>query len=267
MNLTRGSKLLVGYYVLIVIWWLLFYILQIKETTANYLYQFAFGLIPIAGGIMGIKKSHQWGSLRSHIGAALFYISTGLIAWGIGQMFWSIYYNLILAVEIPYPSLADVGYILAVPLWVMGMVHLSKATGVKFSLKKMEGKIMMLLIPVIFVIFSYYLLVTLARGGVISDLTGGYAKIFFDFAYPLGDVVILTMAAIIYGLSFNYLGGRYKASIITVLLGFIVMYIVDFSFSYVTTAGTYFNGHWVDVLFPTALMLMAIGVNNFDTKN
>lgn len=266
MHISKQSKIILFYYIFIAIWGLGFYFLGIKQTLANYLYQFAFGLIPLLGGISGIIKSKKWGFFHSQFGKALFFISAGTTSWGIGQMFWSVLYNLILKMDIPYPSLADVGYICAVPLWAIGIINLSKATGAKFSLRKLEGKILFFIIPLILVAVSYYLLVVIARGGIISS-SEEITKVFFDFAYPIGDVIILTFALLIYGLSVNYLGGRFKPSILSIIIGFVVMYFADFSFSYVTTNQTYFNGHWVDILFPTAMMFIAFGINNFDIKN
>lgn len=267
MYISTHSKYILIYYIFILIWGSSFYFLNIRQTDANYWYQFAFGLIPVVGGIFGMIKAKKWGLLRSNVGRALFFISAGTTSWGIGQMFWSIFYNIFLRVEIPYPSLADIGYIIAIPLWTIGIINLSYATGARFSLKKVKGKILLYTLPLILIALSYYLLITVARGGLLSDFSGGAYKVFFDLAYPIGDVIILSLSVIVYGLSFNYLGGRYKFPILTIIIGFIVMFVSDFSFSYVTTNGTYFNGHWVDILFPTAMALIASGVNSFDTKD
>jgi len=267
MFFTKANKLIVIYYIFIFIWWAIFYFGNIRGTQANYYYQFAFGLIPLLGGISGIFKSKKWGLFKSKIGLALFFISCGLITWGIGQMFWSIYYNILLRVAIPYPSLADVGYILSWPLWAIGIINLSYATGAKFSLKNVKGRVFLFIIPIILIAFSYYVLIIVARGGQVSDFKGGAIKVFFDLAYPVGDVIILSLATLVYGLSFKYLGGKYKIPIIILILGFVTNYIVDFSFSYTTTNNTYFNGHWVDMLFPTAMALIAFGINSFDMKN
>jgi len=265
MHISKASKIIFFYYLFIFIWWAVFYFLNIQGTLGSYLYQFAFGLIPLIGGILGLKKSTIWGGLKSKIGTSLFFISAGCISWGIGQMFWSILYNIILKVDIPYPSFADVGYILAVPLWAIGIIHLSRATGAKHSLKNIKGKILLFIIPLFLIALSYYLLVIVARGGAISS-NKELSKAFFDFAYPIGDVIILTLSLLIYGLSFGYLGGKLKLAILSIIFGFVAMYISDFSFSYTTTVGTYYNGYYPDILFPTATMLMVFGVNNFILK-
>lgn len=242
------------------------YFSGVKGSFQNYLYQFGLGLIPLLGGITGMLNSRRWGFLSSEVGRATFFISAGLTAWGIGQMFWSVYYNILLQIEIPYPSLADVGYVSALPLWIYGIIKFSRATGARASIKKLSGKLILFTIPVLAIIFSYYLLIVIARQGVI-DFNEGALKLFFDLTYPLGDLVILTVALLIYGLSFNYLGGRFKLPVITIIGGFILMYFTDFTFSYVTTIGTYFDGHWVDLMFPSALALVAFGINNFSLSS
>lgn len=266
MRLTKVSITILCYYILIVTWWFVLYVQGIKFSPINYWYQFAFGLIPLLGGFAGLVRANEWGLFKSKVGIALTSISLGLITWGIGQMFWSIYYNIILNVEIPYPSLADVGYIMSWPFWAIGIVHLSRATGAHSSLKNITGKLLLFIVPIALILVSYYLLIIVARAGTLTDFSEGYLKIFFDLSYPIGDVVILTLATLIFGLSINYLGGKYRISILTLLLGFVVNYIVDFAFSYTTTAETYYNGHWVDLLFPTAMTLIAIAVNNFSTE-
>lgn len=264
VHFSKPSKLLLFYWIIITIWWCIFYFAGIKQTTGNYLYQLGMAFVPLAGGFCGILQSKRWGGHKSQVGKALLFISLGLISWGVGQIFWSVLYNLVLKVEIPYPSLADLGYIIAVPFWTYGIINLSKATGAKFSLKNMNGKLIAFIIPVVAILVSYYLLVMVARGGVISSNHG--LKLFFDFAYPIGDVIILTLSLLIYGLSFNYLGGKLKIPILTLILGFVAMYFTDFTFSYVTTIGDYFNGHWVDFMFTVSLLLMGLGINNFELK-
>ena len=270
MNITRNSKIIFCYYVFIFAWWAFFFITGRANpngvTLGEALYQFAFGLIPLLGGVFGLLKSKVWGGSKSYVGRALLAISAGAVCWGMGQMFWSVYYNIISKVNIPYPSLADVGYSLSFPFLALGLISLSKATGARFSLKHLKGKMLALIITIVGIITAYYLLVFVARGGVISSNTN-FLKVFFDFAYPLGALAIFLSSLLIYGLSFNYLGGRYKIPILSILLGLLVLFLGDFSFSYTTTIGSYYNGHWVDMVLPTAWMLIVFGVNSFDFKD
>jgi len=80
------------------------------------------------------------------------------------------------------------------------MIALSKATGVKFSLRKFTGRLILFILPIIVIAFSYYVLIVLAREGtIISDNSDNLIKTFFDIAYPVGDVVILITVLLVYG--------------------------------------------------------------------
>jgi hypothetical protein len=176
------------------------------------------------------------------------------------------YYNLIAHIEIPYPSLADVAYILSWPLWSIGMINLSLATGAGYALRNNSGKSILVIIPIIAILASYYLLVVIARGGSI-DLSGeGALKAFFDLAYPIGDIVILTLSTVIYGLSFKYFGGQFKMGIYVLLIGFIINYFADFTFSYSTTVSTFYPGGISDLLFTLAMIALSYGTNYLDSR-
>ena len=263
MSTPKKSNLIATYYLLVVVYWLVCYVFNIRDSEVNYAYQFFMGLVPLLGGVGGLLNAKKWGGLRSSLGKALTLLSLGLIAWGLGQMVWS-YYVIFTSNSVPFPSFADLGYITAVPLWALGIIGLSKATGAKYGLKKKSRMLGALVLPFILAGASYYFLVVLARGGTLIPSGDNLVKTVLDVGYPLGDVVVLTFAVLIYGLSAGYLGGRYRMAINTLLAGYVVMYFADFSFAYTTTKNTYYNGHWVDLLFPTALAMMAYGLNKME---
>jgi len=250
-------------YLVVLAYWVFLYLNHSKSTNANYYYGLVEAFYPFLMGLVGISTARLWGGRKSALGNALIFISLGVIAWGIGSIVWS-YYAIRHIDEIPYPSLADVGYILAIPLWAYGMTKLAKTTGAKFGLKHPKKKILAVILPLILIAVSYYLLVIVARGGtLVSDTsTSQILKVILDISYPAGDAIILTLAVLVFGLSSGYLGGRYKLPIYVLLSGFIVQYVADFTFSFSTTKGTYYNGHWADLFYPTALGLMMWGVNS-----
>lgn len=264
MKVTTSSTFLFGYYIALVIWWLAIYFFNLRDVPINDAFAFAYGLIPLFGGILGLQKAKSWGLLKSAMGKALFFLSLGLLTWSLGEIIWS-FYNIILKVEVPYPSWADASFIFSWPLWSIGVIFMSFATGAKFGLRSGKGKFLLFLIPTIILAISYYLLIIVARGGSF-ELGGGPLKIFFDITYPLWDVIIITLALVIYGLSFKYLGGIFKWPVLIILLGFFINYFADFGFSYTTTIGTHYNGNWVDLLFTSAVFGISFGVNSFQLK-
>lgn len=249
-------------YVLMLGWWVVLKNSGIVDTTANYLFGFNIGLLAFLGGLIGLIKSRKWGFFQSMVGKFIFFLSAGMISWGLGSIIFA-YYNLFLDVAVPYPSIADVAYIISWPLWAIGMVYLLKTLGIKYRLKKITTKFFVFLIPAACIIISYFLLVTIAKGGSL-DFSGGGLKTFFDIAYPAGDIVILTMSVLIYGISINYLGGVFRKPILIIILGFVLNYLADFSFSYTTTNGSFHVAGWVDLLFTTTMFVLALGISLFD---
>ena len=254
-----GQVVIVGFAGMLA-WWLFININSYQNTTNNFLYGAVLGLLPVMASLFGFINAKKWGGFSSVMGRATIFLSTGLLMWGLGTLIFA-YYNIVLNVEVPYPSIADAFYIVSWPLWAMSMINLSRATGARFQLKKISGRLALLIIPLIIMGVSYYVLIVVARGGISYLSAGNLVKTFFDLAYPVGDVVILTIALLIFGLSLNYLGGRFKWPILLLIMGFVMNYFADFAFSYTTTKGTYFVADWVDLIFTITFFLLGLGVS------
>jgi hypothetical protein len=256
--------LAVGYLALLV-WWITIFSRSLIDTRENFYFGIALGLFTIICGITGLTKSKRWGSFSSYIGRFIIFLSSGFIAWGIGTLIIG-YFNIALDQIYPYPSLADFAYILSWPLWIIAMFNLSKATGARARFKSFAGKLITLVVIVFAFAISYYLLFTVARGGMFEISSDSYLRLFFDFAYPVGDIFIVASSLLLFGLSFNYLGGRFKFPIFLIIFGFILNYAADIVFTYINTVGIYHVGNWVDMLYVTVFLVLGIGVNLFDQK-
>lgn len=254
------QKIIIICFGLLVISWVLLYLNGLKVGFWNYLWNFSISFFLLPGGILGLFIAKSWGLLSSSVGKAVLFLSGGLLAWGAGNTIWA-YYNFFGGVVVPYPSFADLGFIVSYPLWAIGMMYLPHAIGGKFSFRK-KYRIILFLIPLFVLALSYYLMVFITKSPVIFVPSASFLKLFFDIAYPTGDVVILTIALIL-GVSFKFFGGKYKLSIYSILLGFCFLYIADFLFSYTTTANSYYNGSITDLLFTVGLSLLTLGVLGF----
>jgi len=265
MKLNGYASFLTGFFVLMLIYWVGIQISDIKDLPINLLYSFSTAVLAFFGGLMGLKVSKNWGGVKSAVGKAVLFLSAGTISWSLGNFVWS-FYNFILNIEMPYPSLSDLGYTLAIPLWMIGVVFLSEATGARFSLRKMKGRLLLIALPILGALVSYYFLFVIARDSTI-DLEGGLLKVLLDFYYPISDFIILTVSFLMFGLSLKYLGGKFRWPIYTILLGFIFMFLADFLFSYTTTIETYYNGNFPDLLFAVAMYVISLGVCSLDISD
>lgn len=260
------QRLITGYFLAMVVLWAGLLLTHHKGGNWNYWYSFLFGLIPLMGGLVGIWKAGLWGGLRSTLGRAVFFVSLGLVLWGFGESIWS-YYNFFRHVAAPYPSLADIGFAPSIFFWILGTAYLSVATGALFALRKSHfTKFLVVLAVAVLVVPSYYIQVHVARGGVLVPKGETVLKTVLDIAYPFGDFLALTFAAIVFGLSYKYFGGIYRRAVIYLLAGLAVMYCADSVFSYTTTKNTYYNADWGDLLLAAGLYLITYGILAFASK-
>ncbi|HSX05400.1 MAG TPA: hypothetical protein VLF69_02955 [Candidatus Saccharimonadales bacterium] len=263
--ISTKTKAIGGIWLVTLGWWVVLALTHTKYKEWNYWYQVLLAIIPLVGGLFGFMNSHKWGGLHSRLGQATFFIAAGLTTWGLGQCYWS-YATIRKLAEVPYPSWADVGYIVSWPLWTAGIILLALAAGARFSIRKhapLKFYSIVLTMAAAIIAGSYYLLIVVARHGLALDGEGPMRQ-FFDLAYPIGDVVILTIAALTATVLFRYLGGRYRLVIATIIAGYAFNYLTDFTFSYVTTAQTYYNGHFVDLMFPTVMAVLSIGLASLE---
>lgn len=262
MYFNRYQKISVIFLGALILFWAALFVTHTTSGFYNYLYSFLFGLIPLLAGIVVIFSTNSWGGFKTAIGKAVFFIGVGIFLWGCGETIWS-YYNFFLGVAAPYPSLADVGFAPSVFFYGLGTFYLSKASGAKYGLRSKKAKIFSVVIPVIIFVVSYYVLVVVARQGVLVPDGESPLKAFLDVVYPLGDFLSLAIATVITGLSFRYMGGLHKFNIISILLGLTIMFIADSIFSYTTTVGTYYNANFGDLVLTLGVFFLSLGVLGF----
>jgi hypothetical protein len=262
MQLTLPQKILFGFMILLVIYWTVLLVTYTREGFHNFFYSFLFGLTPLIGGLIAMMNSKVWGGFKTAIGKAVFFVGFGMFLWGAGEMVWS-YYNFFLGEPAPYPSIADLGFAPSIFFYGIGALYLSRVTGAILGLRSNMARFFVILTPLITIPFSWYILVIVARGGVLIPSGETPLKVILDIAYPLGSLIALSVAVIISGLSFKYMGGRYKLSILSVLAGLFVMFIGDTIFSYTTTVGTFYNANYGDLILTAGTFLLTFGVLGF----
>mgnify|MGYP001590454522 CR=1 FL=1 len=250
--------MVIFYYVLIVIWWLKIFFGGQEVGLENYAFNFSYIFFNITGGVSGLLIAKQkWGGFSSSIGRGLSYLGLGLLGQGFGLTVWTIY-NLVLKVEIPYPSLADIGYFALIPFYTIAMYNFAHASGAKFALRSLRGKLLAFVVPFVVLMLSYAFFIR----DVGLDLND-WVRSFFDIAYPAGEAISVSLGLLTYLLSRNLLGGRMKKYIEFVIFALAFQYITEFTFLYTSGLGTYYNAGFVDLMYATSYFLMTVGLLRF----
>lgn len=224
--------------------------------------QIPLAAIPVLGSLIGFSIAKSWGGFKSRLGKATIFYSLGLLAWGSGVIGWLIYIYGLGITEVPYPSPADFIYMLAQIMWYAATLVMARVIGAQYGLKQ-KGWLKAIIGSVFAVGLSYVLLVTIAREGQL-ETSGLTLKTFFDFYYPIATALSLTLTLVTYMLSHKYLGGLYKKALIVLFTGFIFQFFGDFYYTFATNNETYYNGHWSDMLFTTAMLVLTLGLLMFD---
>src|ERR1700719_3640541 len=183
---------------------------------------------------------------RTRVAWAL--IGASAFSWGAGQVVWS-YYELLKGHQVPFPSLADLGYLTAMPLAIAGVLCFPAAPSRAVSLARtiLDG----LLIAASFLVLSWATVLEAVyragSDGVIGSLIG--------LAYPVGDVLIGTMGVI--------LAARApRATRLPLYLlagGLVANLLADSGFFYLTATSQYGASNAIDVGWVAGFLLIGIG--------
>ncbi|MEO5858162.1 MAG: EAL domain-containing protein [Pyrinomonadaceae bacterium] len=163
------------------------------------------------------------------------------LAFALGSAIW-IYFENYLG-EQPFPSLADVGYLLYYPLMLFGLLMLVQ----KF--RSAEEKLNFWLDAGVIIIAGsvvvwYFLIRPMSDG-----LDGDTLKTVLTIAYPVSDLVLLLGIS---SLLFRKSETSHTGPVNLLMLAVILTFLADFCFSYQTLNGTYKTGAPIDALFTMA---------------
>jgi len=180
------------------------------------------------------------------------FLALAMVLWGAGELLWS-WYEVVLGDEVPFPSVADVAYLGAVPFAVAGVLAFARGAGVRYRLRSvLDGC----------VVASSLLFVTWAlvlgpawRGGA-----GSAAADTINVAYPVTDLVLAVLAlTIVQGA-----GTVHRRAVRTVAAALLVMAVTDSLFTWMTNHGTYSSTNPISMLWPVSYVLLALAATQRD---
>jgi len=175
-------------------------------------------------------------------------LSASSFAWGVGEALWS-YYDLVRGVQVPFPSLADVGFLASVPLACAGLLLFpGHARGAAHRIQSLlDGCI--IATSLLFASWATVL------GPLYRSHHGGTLKQIISLAYPVSDVVMVSLVVILIARA----GRRNWASLGLVMAGVIAFAAADSSFSYLTEVNNYGSGTFLDTGWVAGYLLIGLG--------
>ncbi|UQU68573.1 EAL domain-containing protein [Couchioplanes caeruleus] len=122
--------------------------------------------------------------------AMWYWFAAGQVTWVVGDLIWE-YYQYVLHQE-PYPSAADIFYLSAYPLFVVGMYLLMRRRGVpgRNVAALVDAAIVAIGVGLIFWVFVMH--------PIAADSTASTVERVIGVAYPAGDALLIAMMARFY---------------------------------------------------------------------
>jgi diguanylate cyclase (GGDEF)-like protein len=156
-------------------------------------------------------------------------------AWAWGEAIWS-GYEVVLGEEVPFPSLADVGFLLMPPLAGLGLLlwPMGRDEGRRRLVGLLDGVLVAAGLLVVF--WSTSLGATIRAGG---DDT---AAAVISAAYPLGDLVLVALVVVLLARAPR----TNRASMLLLSAGLVSLAVADSAFMYRTSTNSYESGGVLD---------------------
>jgi HAMP domain-containing protein len=176
-------------------------------------------------------------------------LGMGILCYVLGQMGFT-YYDLVMHEAPPFPSLADVGYLIEYPFFLLGILLLPARPIPAAS--RMRIALDGLMIMTAAVTFSWYFVL----GPVIQQGTETALAKAVAASYPLADIVLIACLVILALRPGEHVLRR-AVYLLALALGFLV--VMDSIYGYQTLNDLYVTGTILDVGWPLAYMLIALG--------
>ena len=227
---------------------------------------FAAALAFRLGGAAGVARIDDLGQLSSAGVAALtglaaarrttgrlrtswLAIGLGAAAWTLGQLIWC-YYELLAHRDTPFPSAADAGYLLFPVGAALGLAMFPSIGDVRTRRRwLLDGGI--IASALITVSWSTTLGAVTRAGG---DDSLGFAV---SVAYPVGDIVVLSLAILALCRP-----RAHQGQLVLLSVAMAAMAVADSNFAYLNATGRYHTGSLSDVGWVGAFLLLAVAAAN-----
>jgi two-component system cell cycle response regulator len=188
--------------------------------------------VVLSAGLACLLRSRTPGAAR----AAWLFLGAGILCWGLGEVYWTIYIDS--DPTAPYPSLADALFIALYPLAYTGLALLVRARAHELEWRLWtDGLIAALGTAALGTAFVFDF--------VANHTAGNAAEVATSLAYPLGDVLMLGCLVGVIALS----GWRPGRTWSLLLLGLAFQAAADIAYTLQATSGVVPAGSWIDPLY------------------
>ncbi len=221
--------------------------LDISEETRGWIGDVAFVPMGLLVTVLALKAATSQ-HLSMELRRAWAWLAVAYLAFWLGDMIFVWYAQI--AIEAPFPSLADAAYLAYYPLLLLGLLSFPRVIGSRTEQVRFWLDAATIALGGGMVVW-YFVLGPIATGagGAADDL----ASIVLSVAYPVGDLVLLLGIGVILTRSPQQLP-RHTISLL--LIGLLISLAADVAYGGQNLDGSYVSGGWVDGLYMLAWGLL-----------
>jgi diguanylate cyclase (GGDEF)-like protein len=168
------------------------------------------------------------------------------MSWGAGNAVWT--WLEVVRKVFPFPSLADVGYLAAIPLAAAGMLAFPAAP------RQTSSRVRMVLDGVIVTTSLLFCSWALVLGPIYEASSGTLLEQAITLAYPFGDLVIVVIVVLVLTRS----APDQRTPLALIGAGLLAWAVADSGFAVLITKGTYATGNLIDLGWVIGYLLIAL---------
>jgi hypothetical protein len=198
----------------------IFYIFQIPGTSYETITNDILVISPFISVVGGWYAMHAYGT-KNHHGKSFMYMTLGFFSWFVGESVWAIFEGL-LHIS-PYPSIADIFYLAAYPLLLVGIIRELRYYKTTISpMKSLFISVMSMLLS-IFVFYIMIIPAILSKEPFLSSIIA--------IGYGIADSLLIVTISHVLMLVMDFKGGRLFHAWLYILIAAIFMLIADVLFA------------------------------------
>lgn len=185
----------------------------------------------------------------TRFGAAWLGIGVGMACFAIGEGLWTVQ-ELAINKDVGIPSIADVGYLSAYPLVIVGLLMMPQTPTAPISRLRMLMDVAVGTIAVAAIVMEFVI------KDILADSTLGGTATAVSVAYPLADVAVMAVAFVLLA---RTTGGWPRLRIVLLALAFVSQAVASLSSGGTGSAGIADVGWFTSYTLVTAAAVLAIG--------
>jgi diguanylate cyclase (GGDEF)-like protein len=202
-----------------------------------------YDAVVLGAGVACLVRASAFGSERR----AWVLIGIAILFWGAAEVYWAIFIEG--NANAPYPSPADVGYLLFYPLAYAGLALLVRARAHEMNWRLwMDGAIAALGTAALGAAFVFDFVAEKTEGTPLQVAT--------TLAYPLGDIAMVAMVVGVVALT----GWRPGRTWSLLLAGLSALVIADIAYTLQSTGEAIPDGNWIDPIYLIAAVCLGAAV-------